>query len=130
MACPICEKRKPGRFCPAKGETICPVCCGTEREVTIDCPSACAYLHAAHRYENEHPRPAPADAPFLDVDLSREVVYQQQHLLSGIAFTIARFASGNPAATDSDAMSALHALGETYKTLRGGITCSRHSTPH
>ncbi len=49
MSCPICEKRKAARFCPAKGEKICAVCCGTEREVTIDCPSDCAYLLAAHR---------------------------------------------------------------------------------
>ena len=38
MSCPICEKRPPKRFCPAKGEKICAVCCGREREVTIDCP--------------------------------------------------------------------------------------------
>src|SRR3989442_2247168 len=44
VSCPIFEKRKPGRFCPAKGEKICAVCCGTEREVTLDCPADCAYL--------------------------------------------------------------------------------------
>ena len=37
MTCPICENRKAARFCPAKGENICAVCCGTEREVTISC---------------------------------------------------------------------------------------------
>lgn len=121
MACPICEKRKPGRFCPAKGEKICPVCCGTEREVTIDCPPGCAYLQAAHRYENDHSRPIPADAPFLDVDLPRDVIHQRQQLLSGLAFTIAKFASAHSAAADADAMAALQALGETYKTLSGGI---------
>lgn len=121
MACPICEKRKPGRFCPAKGETICPVCCGTEREVTIDCPADCAYLRAAHRYENDHPRPVPADAPFLDVDLPRDVVRQHQQLLSGLAFSVAKFASAHPAAADSDALAALQSLAETYKTLSGGI---------
>ena len=47
MACPICQKRKAKRFCPGKDESICPVCCGTEREVTIDCPGDCPYLVAS-----------------------------------------------------------------------------------
>src|SRR2546429_6036822 len=41
---------------PAKGETICAICCGTGREVTIDCAPDCPHLAAAHRYEDEHPR--------------------------------------------------------------------------
>jgi len=66
VSCPICEKRKAARFCPAKGEKICAVCCGIEREVTIDCPSDCSYLVAAHRYENDHQHHIPADTPLLD----------------------------------------------------------------
>ena len=46
--CAICGKRRPERFCPAKGEKICAPCCGKEREVTLDCPSDCAYLISAH----------------------------------------------------------------------------------
>ena len=121
MSCPICEKRKPGRFCPAKGETICPVCCGTAREVTIDCPPACAYLVAAHRYEDAHQRPVPADTPFLDVDLPRDVIHTRQSLLEGLAFSIAKFAAAQPAASDPDILAALQALAETLKTLATGI---------
>ncbi len=121
MSCPICEKRKPGRFCPAKGEKICAVCCGTEREVTIDCPADCAYLLAAHRYENEQPRPVPANTPFLDVDLPRDRIYTLQPLLSGLAFAIAKFASGQPHTTDADVLAAVQALAETQKTLISGI---------
>ena len=57
MSCAICEKRPPKRYCPAKGEKICAICCGREREVTIDCPSDCPHLTAAHRYEAEHRKP-------------------------------------------------------------------------
>ena len=121
MSCPICEKRKPRRFCPAKGETICSVCCGTAREVTLDCPPGCAYLAAAHRYEDEHQCSVPADTPFLDVDLSRDVIHARQHLLEGLAFAIAKFAAAQPAATDSDVLAALAALAETWKTLGTGI---------
>jgi len=75
VSCPICEKRKSARFCPAKGEKICAVCCGTEREVTIDCPSDCSYLVAAHRYEDEHRRSLPANTPLLDEKIPQDIVY-------------------------------------------------------
>lgn len=121
MLCPICEKRKPGRFCPAKAEKICAVCCGTEREVTIDCPSDCGYLVSAHRYEDQHPRALPADTPLLDVRITSDVVHAHGQFLSAMAFTIAKCSAGEPSATDPDVLAALRALAETYKTLTSGI---------
>jgi hypothetical protein len=121
VTCPICEKRKAARFCPAKGEKICAVCCGTEREVSIDCPADCSYLVAAHRYEDEHQRSLPADTPLLDVKVSQDVIYAHQNLLSGIAFTAAKFSAAHPKTTDPDVLAALQALAETYKTLGSGI---------
>jgi hypothetical protein len=109
------------RFCPAKGENICAVCCGTEREVSIDCPSDCSYLIAAHRYEDLHQRELPADTPLLDVKVSQDVIYAHQNVLSGIAFTAAKFSAVHSATTDSDVLAALQALAETYKTLGHGI---------
>ena len=129
MSCPICQKRKPGRFCPAKGETICPVCCGTEREVTLDCPPDCAYLVAAHRYEEQHPRQLPADTPLLDVRLAPDLVRIHPQLISAIAFTIAKFCAAQPAATDSDALAALQSLAGSYKTLASGIVYERPPVP-
>ncbi|HEY1472186.1 MAG TPA: B-box zinc finger protein [Candidatus Acidoferrum sp.] len=121
MLCPICEKRKAERFCPAKAQKICAVCCGTEREVSIDCPSDCAYLVAAHRYEDQHRRPLPADTPLLDVRLTSDIVHTHQQLLSAIAFTIAKFCSSEPTAADVDVLAAIQALAESYKTLSSGI---------
>ncbi len=88
MSCPICEKRKAARFCPAKGEKICAVCCGTEREITIDCPSDCSYLIAAHRYEDEHQRSLPADTPLLDEKIPQDIVYTHQQLMAALASLI------------------------------------------
>lgn len=121
MSCPICEKRPPVRYCPAKGEKICAVCCGTQREVTIDCPANCPYLVSAHRYENEHERSIPADTPFLDTKLSQEIIYSNQVFLSGISFAIAKFCAAQSSASDPDILAALQALAETYKTLGSGI---------
>jgi len=121
VSCPICEKRKATRFCPAKGEKICAVCCGTEREVTIDCPSDCSYLVAAHRYESEHQRSLPADTPLLEEKIPQDIVYTHQQLMTAIAFSIAKFCAVQPTAVDTDVLTAIQALAETHKTLSSGI---------
>jgi len=121
VSCRICEKRKPARFCPAKGEKICAVCCGTGREVTIDCPSNCSYLVAAHRYEDEHQRSLPADTPLLDEKISQDIVYNHQQLMAALAFSIAKFCAVQRSAADTDVLSAIQALAQTYKTLSSGI---------
>ena len=121
MSCPICEKRRAERFCPAKAEKICAVCCGKEREVTIDCPSDCTYLLSAHRYESEHPRDIPADTPLLDETIPQEVLHTHQQLMAALAFSIAKFCAAQPAAVDNDILAAIEALAQTYKTLSSGL---------
>jgi hypothetical protein len=126
MACPICEKRPPKRFCPAKGEKICAVCCGTGREVTIDCVPDCSYLLAAHRYEAEHRRPlSAADFPYKEVQFPVEFVYERWPVVSGIAGTILRFQTERRETNDGAAQLALEALAETYRTLGSGILYER-----
>ncbi len=95
MTCPICQMRKPGRFCPAKAEKICAVCCGTQREVTIDCPPDCGYLVSAHRYEDQHERALPADTPLLDVRVSSDTIHAHGQFLSAVAFNIAKFCAAD-----------------------------------
>lgn len=122
MSCPICEKRPAKRFCPAKGEKICAVCCGTDREVTIDCPSDCAYLAAARRYEEEHRKPVPRDeVPYLDVPVSSDFIHERRTVVSGMAYHLLKFAAENRDVADRDAMDALAALAETFRTLGSGI---------
>ncbi len=122
MICPICKKRPAKRFCPAKGEKICAICCGTEREVTIDCPSHCSYLISARRYENEHRKPITADqVPYREVQFPSDLVHERSDVVSGLGLTILKFAAENKALDDSGAMEALGALTETYRTLGTGI---------
>lgn len=120
-SCAICQKRKASRFCPAKAEKICAVCCGTEREVTIDCPADCAYLIAAHRYESEHPRSLPAGTALLDETIPKDILHAHQQILAALAFSIAKFCAERPATVDNDILSALEALAQTYKTLSSGV---------
>jgi len=121
VSCPVCEKRRAERFCPAKAEKICAVCCGKEREVTIDCPSDCTYLLSAHRYESEHPRDIPADTPLLDETIPQDVLHTHQQLMAALAFSIAKFCAAQPAAVDNDILAAIEALAQTYKTLSSGL---------
>ncbi|MGB6626108.1 MAG: hypothetical protein WBE43_15115 [Candidatus Acidiferrales bacterium] len=126
MSCPICEKRKPKRFCPAKGESICAICCGTYREVTIDCPPDCPHLIAAHRYEIEHRKPVdPKDIPFPDLEFSVEIIRRNQELLSALGLAILKFAREHAAAHDPEILATLAAIAETYHTLESGIYFER-----
>jgi hypothetical protein len=126
VTCTICNRRPPKRFCPAKGEKICAVCCGREREVTIDCPSECPYLIAARRYEHEHRKPVPADqVPYSDVQFSTDLVHERRDVVSGLGFTVLKCATENKALDDSEALAALGALAETYRTLGTGIYYER-----
>jgi hypothetical protein len=103
------------------GEKICAICCGREREITIDCPVDCSYLIAAHRYEDEHPRQVPTETPLLEVTVPADLIHTHQQLMAAIAFTIAKFCATHHDATDTDVLGAVQALAETTRTLMTGI---------
>jgi hypothetical protein len=122
MLCPICNKRKAERFCPARAEKICAVCCGTERELSIDCPVDCGYLIAAHRYELKQNRPLPvSEVPFPALEIPRDLIHLNRSLVSGLAFAILKCSSEFPSANDTDVLAALQALAEKFRTLGSGI---------
>lgn len=118
MACVICEKRKEKRFCPAVHGRICPQCCGEQREVTLDCPSECPYLQQAREHEN--PRAIEElnqNDLFPKVEIAQQFLYEQEHLILGLTFALAKSAHTDRGVRDSDLISALSALAKTYETL-------------
>jgi len=122
MSCPICERRKPARFCPARGDTICSICCGIEREVTLDCPHDCIYLIRAREQEDEHRKPPPpAEMPFPEMELPTGVLDLNRALVAAMATTILALADEAPALSDADVAAALRPLGEAYRTLTAGL---------
>src|ERR1700740_751737 len=99
--CPICEKRRAERYCPAKGEKICAIDCGTDREVTIDCPIDCSYLVTAHRWEQSHPKPiAENEFPFPDVSFPPELIHARQGAVAGLGYTVLIYAADQRSLTD------------------------------
>lgn len=121
MVCAICNKRKAKRFCPAKAEMICPVCCGTEREVTIDCPPDCAYLIASRAYDYERREVDWNQMPFRDEKIPPSVLDAHERLFMQLSYLICECAAENPALVDSDVEAAYEALARTYQTLAKGI---------
>ena len=92
-----------------------------EREVTISCRPECAYLVAAHRYEEQHQRALPPDTPFLDERIPQKILHTHQQLMAAIAFQTAKFAANEATTADPDILAALAALAATYKTLQSGL---------
>jgi hypothetical protein len=118
LPCAICEKRKEKRFCPAVHGRICPQCCGEQREVTLDCPSDCIYLQQAR--EHEKPRELgklDQAALFPKVEIPQQFLYEQEHLILGLTYALAKSAQTDRGIRDSDLISALTALAKTYETL-------------
>jgi hypothetical protein len=124
--CPICNKRKAERYCPAKGEKICAVCCGTEREVSIDCPSDCSYLIVARRYERENRKSyAAGQLPYRSVDASRDYIEEHFEIFGAVMLDVKKFAEENRQFYDADAITTLQSLAETFRTLDSGIYYER-----
>jgi hypothetical protein len=118
LSCAICEIRKEKRFCPAVHGRICPQCCGEQREVTLDCPSDCAYLQQAR--EHEKPRSADRFDPaslFLQVEISEQFTYEREHLLMGLTYALANAAKADRSLNDRDLIAALSAMCTSYERL-------------
>lgn len=118
--CQLCETRPPRRHCPALQTEICAVCCGTEREQTIDCPFDCTYLREARRHEKFEPLD-PKSAPHPEIELSDRFLQQHQELaiVAGRLLLIATMNA--PGAVDSDVREALDALVRTLMTADSGL---------
>lgn len=120
MACPICEIRRPRRFCPGVRGDICTLCCGTGREVTVNCPLDCEYLQEAHRRE----KPADFDfskMPNQDIQVTEEFLGKNEELLIWLGNALAAAALQTEGAVDYDVREALDSLIRTFRTLQSGV---------
>ena len=122
MTCPLCRQRKARRTCPALGEQICAVCCGTKRLVEIHCPETCPYLASAR----EHPPAVVQREQQRDVSAlmhtMRDVTDRQQQLMF-LLLGIARRYEGDPlqSLVDADVVEAARSLASTLETANRGV---------
>jgi hypothetical protein len=120
LACQLCETRKARRACPGVRGDICSICCGTEREETVDCPLDCEYLREARLHEKP-PEVDPDKFPNREIEVSEDFLRKKEDLLLFLSQTLFRAAMETAGANDNDAKDCLDALIRTYKTLESGI---------
>ena len=119
--CPLCRTRKAKRFCPAKQARICPVCCGQKREVEIDCPADCVYLHSGREYERSRRARLGEGGQLTERLWSRSFQARNRELLAGLWVVIHESRSQSPDLVDGDAREVLERLIRTYRTLESGL---------
>ena len=120
MTCKICNTRRPRRYCPGVEGEICPVCCATEREVTIACPLSCQYL-----INSRDGRPEQGDGreiPHPEIRIPPERMQRAEPFIVLVAATLSRAVRTQPTLLDSDLHAALAALVQTYKMLDSGLS--------
>jgi hypothetical protein len=121
VLCKLCEKKRAKRACPGVRGDICPSCCGSERENTIDCPLDCVYLQEARVHDHRAPHVPPVEElPNADIKLNEDFVRAQEPLIVWLSAALVRgIESGK--AVDGDAREGLEALIKTYRTLESGL---------
>jgi hypothetical protein len=120
ILCKICGKRRARRACPAVRGDICPICCGSEREVSLACPLECEYLQEAHRHEKPVPL-SEKQASNADVQVTEEFLAEHEELLLFCIYSLVEASLRTPGAVDSDVLAALEALIQTHRTLESGL---------
>jgi hypothetical protein len=120
MKCRICETRKPRRYCPGVSGDICSICCGAEREVSVNCPLDCQYLAEARLHEKLLDV-NPEEIPNRDVRVTEEFLREHEPLLIFLGGKLLESSLSTRGAVDSDVREALDSLIRTYRTLQSGL---------
>jgi hypothetical protein len=98
-------------------ERICAVCCGEQREVTLECPSDCPYLQQARQHEHGSGSEAlDPQASFAHVEIPDRLLYEREPLLAGLAFGIVKCRRAERTLNDAQVLAALRSLAKTYET--------------
>ena len=127
MNCPSCGRHKGKRGCPALGQTICPVCCGTKRLTEIACPAECSYLSASQRHpaaivQRQQARDVAVLMPTL-----RHFTERQHQLFFLFQSVIARHQPDSLAQLqDADVAEAAATLAKNLETAARGIIYDQH----
>jgi hypothetical protein len=122
VVCPLCGTRKARRGCPAVGQQICAVCCGTKRLVEIQCPPDCSWLASAR----DHPPAVTVRQQRHDIGLLVNFMRDLSERQSQLFFLINSFITNYQPAElqsliDDDVAEAVEALAATYETSVRGV---------
>lgn len=100
---------------------ICPVCCGTERENSVNCPLECPFLREARLREREADVD-PRSFPNQDIRVDEAFLRRNEPLLLLLASTIAAAAlESRDHVIDLDVREALDGLISTWRARQSGL---------
>lgn len=116
MHCTLCATRSEKRFCPALQARICATCCGTHREVVLDCPSDCSYLKQAREHSRFRAELLEDERWFAPILVEEDFLDAHALLLEDLAEAITQNALGNSSLRDRDVIEALVALVRSFET--------------
>lgn len=97
---------------------ICPLCCGTHREIAFTCPLGCEFLREAHRHEKPQPL---GKISYPEISVTEEFLAEHEELFVVCAHALVEGAMRAEGAVDSDLTAALEALIQTRRTLASGL---------
>ena len=122
VVCPLCGKRRARRGCPAVGQQICAVCCGTKRLVEINCPSDCVWLASAR----EHPPAAAVRQQQRDRSLLMPLMIDFSQPQAELFFLMSAFVVRYEPPEfqplfDEDVAEGVGALASTFETASRGV---------
>ena len=127
MKCAVCNQRKAKRPCPAKGSSICSLCCGEKRVLELNCPETCEYLKAGREHESaEFSRRLRSQDPARQ-EKSRRILTENQDAVAHLEYTIAQQRLLSRDLSDDDVAQAVHMLLDAYRTEDKGILYERNS---
>src|SRR5262245_30249055 len=129
VLCPLCGTRRARRGCPAVGQQICAICCGTKRLVEINCPSDCSYLASAR----EHPPATVVRQQQRDFGMVMQVLRDFNKPQSQLFLFIASFLNRYKPLElqpliDEDVTEAATALAATFETASKGVIYEHRPT--
>ena len=120
--CPLCSERSGKRYCPAKGEQICAVCCGEKREIEIDCPSSCIHLKAGRSYEAEKRIPDPElRAKVQKYSNDKDFLFRFSPVLDAVSKSVVEERTKSSWLVDNDVIEVYKSLSTTIRTLSSGL---------
>ena len=94
-------------------------CCGSQREITIECPASCEYLKEA-RFHEQPPAVTEDQVPNPDIRLTEKFLRDTEPLVFTLALAL-KSAMESGGAVDFDAREALEAEIRTYRTMHAGL---------
>lgn len=122
MKCILCRKRKAKRFCPAKNEQICPVCCGQKRGIEIDCPLDCEYFVEGQKHQQQKVTKQRIQKEGIQSYLNKAELYKKDPVLFAVVEKeISRIFREKKNLNDRDLVTALEQTKKTIETEKSGI---------